>query len=165
MNPSGVRFGSADIYAVLEKCFPDEVAESLCVGQRRPQDADERVVLFVVMRAGLKLDGGLVGRIKGAVARELTKRHVPKYVFEVPEIPVCSSCPWNFVSKRMVILVMMLTLWLQVTVNGKKVEMPVKIIISGETVKPSGTLLNPQCLDHFYRYQKIEELEEPRAKL
>ncbi|TFA98824.1 Acetoacetyl-CoA synthetase [Trichoderma ghanense] len=139
LNPSGVRFGSADIYVVLEKCFPDEIAESLCVGQRRPQDGDERVVLFVVMRAGLKLDGGLVGRIKGAIARELTKRHVPKYVFEVPEIPV--------------------------TVNGKKVEMPVKKIISGERVKPSGTLLNPQCLDHFYRYQKIEELEEPRAKL
>ncbi|KAL6879250.1 acetoacetate-CoA ligase [Trichoderma novae-zelandiae] len=139
LNPSGVRFGSADIYAVLEKWFPEEIADSLCVGQRRPQDVDERVVLFVVMRPGLRLEGGLAGRIRGAVARELTKRHVPTYVFEVPEIPV--------------------------TVNGKKVEMPVKKIISGQTIKPSGTLLNPQCLDHFYRYQKIEELEEPRAKL
>lgn len=60
---------------------------------------------------------------------------------------------------------MMADLVVQVTVNGKKVEMPVKKIISGETVKPSGTLLNPQCLDHFYRYQKIEEVEEPRAKI
>src|ERR1700733_4194845 len=41
LNPSGVRFGSADIYAVMERCFPQEVAESLCVGQRRPQDHDE----------------------------------------------------------------------------------------------------------------------------
>lgn len=49
--------------------------------------------------------------------------------------------------------------------NGKKVELPVKSIISGKTIKPSGTLLNPQSLDHFYQYQKIEELEEPRAKL
>lgn len=49
--------------------------------------------------------------------------------------------------------------------NGKKVETPVKSIISGRTIKPSGTLLNPQCLQHFYQYQKIEELVEPRAKL
>ncbi|KAL7941745.1 hypothetical protein V8C42DRAFT_355202 [Trichoderma barbatum] len=139
LNPSGIRFGSADIYAVLERCFPDEIADSLCVGQRRQQDADERVVLFILMKKGLGLDAKLVRKIKDTIAKELTKRHVPKYVFEIPEIPV--------------------------TVNGKKVEMPVKSIISGKTIKPSGTLLNPQCLDHFYQYQKIEELAEPRAKL
>ena len=88
LNPSGVRFGSADIYAVLERCFPADVAESLCVGQRRPRDADERVLLFLIMRPGRRLDGAMVRRVKDAIARELTKRHVPKYVFEVPEIPV-----------------------------------------------------------------------------
>ncbi|RFU79248.1 acetoacetyl- synthase [Trichoderma arundinaceum] len=139
LNPSGVRFGSADIYAVLERCFPEEIAESLCVGQRRPEDLDESVVLFLLMKGGLKLDKKLVGRVRETIAKELTKRHVPKYIFEIPEIPV--------------------------TVNGKKVELPVKSIISGKTIKPSGTLLNPQSLNHFYRYQKIEELEEPRAKL
>ncbi|UKZ72591.1 hypothetical protein TrVFT333_000223 [Trichoderma virens FT-333] len=139
LNPSGIRFGSADIYAVLERCFPDEIADSLCVGQRRPQDLDERVVLFVLMKKGLALDAKLVRRIKDEIAKGLTKRHVPKYVFEIPEVPT--------------------------TVNGKKVEMPVKSIISGKTIKPSGTLLNPQCLEHFYQYQKIEELTEPRAKL
>lgn len=49
--------------------------------------------------------------------------------------------------------------------NGKKVELPVKKIISGETIKPSGTLLNPQSLEYYYRFQKIEDLEEPSAKL
>lgn len=53
----------------------------------------------------------------------------------------------------------------QVTVNGKKVELPVKSIISGKTVKPSGTLLNPASLDFFYRFQAIEELAELQAKL
>ncbi|KAJ4863654.1 AMP-binding enzyme domain-containing protein [Trichoderma breve] len=139
LNPSGIRFGSADIYAVLERCFPIEIADSLCVGQRRQQDLDERVVLFVLMKPGLTLDLKLVRRIKDAIAEGLTKRHVPKYVFEIPEIPT--------------------------TVNGKKVETPVKSIISGRAIKPSGTLLNPQCLQHFYQYQKIEELVEPRAKL
>ncbi|KFG85095.1 acetoacetyl-CoA synthase [Metarhizium anisopliae] len=139
LNPSGIRFGSSDIYAVLERCFPAEVAESLCVGQRRPSDLDERVVLFLIMRQGRTLDRKMVTSIKDTIARELTKRHVPRYVFQVPEIPV--------------------------TVNGKKVELPVKSIISGKTVKPSGTLLNPGSLDFFYRFQKVEELEEPLAKL
>jgi acetoacetyl-CoA synthetase len=47
----------------------------------------------------------------------------------------------------------------------KKVELPVKHIISGKTVKASGTLLNPGSLDYFYQFQEIEKLEEPRAKL
>lgn len=88
LNPSGVRFGSADIYAVMERRFAAEVAESLCVGQRRAEDADERVVLFVVMRPGHGLDGRLAARIRAAIADETSKRHVPKYVFEAPEIPV-----------------------------------------------------------------------------
>lgn len=90
LNPSGIRFGSADIYAVLEKNFAGEVAESLCVGQRRPQDLDERVYLFLFMKNGKVFDKGLEKKIKDTIARELTKRHVPKFIFEVPEIPVSS---------------------------------------------------------------------------
>ncbi|KAM5342417.1 hypothetical protein ACJ41O_013383 [Fusarium nematophilum] len=141
LNPSGIRFGSADIYAVIEGGFANEVAESLCVGQRRPKDGDESVVLFLLMREGVSFDGELEGRIRERIARELTKRHVPRYIFQVPEIPV--------------------------TVNGKKVELPVKQIISGHTVKPSGTLLNPKSLEYFYQFQKIEEVvgKGLRAKL
>lgn len=51
------------------------------------------------------------------------------------------------------------------TVNGKKVELPVKRIISGVAVKPSSTLLNPKSLDYFYRFQRIEALAGGGAKL
>ncbi|KAI6782428.1 acetoacetyl-CoA synthetase [Emericellopsis cladophorae] len=139
LNPSGVRFGSSDIYGVVEKYFADEIRESICVGQRRPQDQDERVVLFLLMREGRTLTRGLVSDIRERIAKELNKRHVPKYIFEVPDIPT--------------------------TVNLKKVELPVKHIISGRTVNPSGTLLNPQSLDFFYRFQNVEALTEPQAKL
>lgn len=92
LNPSGVRFGSADIYAVLERWFAGEVVESLCVGQRRPSDADERVVLFLLMREGSRLrEKGLEQRIREKIASDLTKRHVPQYIFEVPDIPVSLS--------------------------------------------------------------------------
>ncbi|KAF4120546.1 acetoacetyl-CoA synthetase [Geosmithia morbida] len=140
LNPSGVRFGSADIYAVVERHFAAQVRESICVGQRRPRDDDERVVLFLHMREGHSLDEALAARIRDAIAREFTKRHVPRFIFEMPEVPV--------------------------TVNGKKVELPVKHIISGRTVKPSGTLLNPQSLEYFYRFQDVEKLASgPQAKL
>ena len=37
LNPSGVRIGTAEIYSVLER-FSDIIEESICVGQRRPED-------------------------------------------------------------------------------------------------------------------------------
>lgn len=88
LNPSGVRFGSAEIYSVLEAKFTDRVTDSICVGQRRPQDQDESVVLFLMMKEGCKFDLKLVDEVKTAIRRELSARHVPKYVFQTPDIPV-----------------------------------------------------------------------------
>ncbi|KAI0119945.1 acetoacetate-CoA ligase [Nemania sp. FL0031] len=139
LNPSGVRFGSAEIYSVIERNFVDQIADSICVGQRRPQDNDESVMLFLLMRPGHKFTEKLVQDVKNAIQREMTKRHVPKYVFETPEIPT--------------------------TVNLKKVELPVKQIVSGHIIKPSGTLLNPDSLDYYYQFAKVEELVPPKAKL
>jgi acetoacetyl-CoA synthetase len=87
LNPSGVRFGSAEIYGVLENRFP-MLADSICVGQRRPQDPDESVLLFLMMKPGHKFTQKLVNDVKAAIRKELSPRHVPKYVFETPEIPV-----------------------------------------------------------------------------
>lgn len=53
----------------------------------------------------------------------------------------------------------------QTTVNLKKVELPVKQIVSGHIIKPSGTLLNPQSLDYYYQFAKVEELVPPKEKL
>lgn len=88
LNPSGVRFGSAEIYSVIERYFVDRVQDSLCVGQRRPQDEDESVLLFLLMKPGHKFDRKLAHEVKEAIRKDLSKRHVPKYVFETPEIPV-----------------------------------------------------------------------------
>ncbi|EHA52412.1 hypothetical protein MCOR27_008405 [Pyricularia oryzae] len=139
LNPSGVRFGSAEIYGVIERRFADAVVDSLCVGQRRPQDSDESVMLFLLMRPGHKLDGKLEREVRHAIGEDLSKRHVPKYIFETPEIPT--------------------------TVNLKKVELPVKQIVSGQKIKPSGTLANPKSLDFYYQFAKVEDLVAPKAKL
>lgn len=89
LNPSGIRFGSAEIYNVLETQFASEVSESICVGQRRPQDLDESVFLFVQMQPNRKFTESLVQRMRDAIRKSLSPRHVPKYIFETPEIPVC----------------------------------------------------------------------------
>lgn len=99
LNPSGVRFGSAEIYSVIERRFADRISDSLCVGQRRPTDADERVMLFLLMKPGQKFDQALVNDVKEAIRKDLSKRHVPKYIFETKEIPV-SCCPPGFVPKQ-----------------------------------------------------------------
>jgi acetoacetyl-CoA synthetase len=87
LNPSGVRFGSAEIYGVVDSAFP-MVADSICVGQRRPQDQDETVLLFLLMKPGEKFTGRLVNDMKAAIKKQLSPRHVPKYIFETPAIPV-----------------------------------------------------------------------------
>ncbi|KAH7927543.1 acetoacetate-CoA ligase [Leucogyrophana mollusca] len=131
LNPSGVRFGSGEVYTVLEH-FSEELDDALCVGQRRPQDADERVLLFLKMRQGQAFTPALVERIKNAIRTGLSPRHVPAYVFDITDIPY--------------------------TVNGKKIEIAVKQIVSGSSLKPSGTVANPESLQLYYKYRDIESL-------
>lgn len=91
LNPSGVRFGSAEIYSVIETFFGDEVADSICVGQRRPSDTDESVMLFLLMKPGKKFSDDLAKKVREKIAKECSRRHAPKYIFETPEIPVSTN--------------------------------------------------------------------------
>ncbi|KAI9697135.1 MAG: hypothetical protein M1820_007951 [Bogoriella megaspora] len=137
LNPSGIRFGSGEIYAVAEAPpFTTErgIAETLCVGRRRPNDVDEAVFLFVRMQPGRAFAGELRDSLKDAIAKALSRRHVPKFVEEVKELPV--------------------------TVNGKKVEVAVKNLISGRDVKVSSTVVNPGALEEYRKFRDLEF--EPR---
>jgi acetoacetyl-CoA synthetase len=97
LNPSGIRFGSAEIYGVVERRFADRVADSLCVGQRRPTDNDEAVMLFLLMRNGSRFDEALATEIREAIRGDLSKRHVPRWIFETPDIPVRAFPPSLFI--------------------------------------------------------------------
>lgn len=117
----GVRFGSAEIYNSLV-AFP-EVEDSLCVGQRRPQDRDERVLLFVKMKPGHRFTQQLKTAIETRIRRDLSPRHVPRLIVATPDIPM--------------------------TATGKKTEVPVKKIVSGQKIQPSSTLVNPEALKWY----------------
>lgn len=135
IDPSGVRFGSGEIYAIVETTpFTEYISNTLCVGRRRPQDADEQVFLFLTMKKGYSLTDELRQQVKKAIRTGLSPRHVPKFVIAVPDIPV--------------------------TINGKKVEVAVKNTISGKDVKPSSTVQNPESIAWFRRFRTLES--EPR---
>ena len=51
----------------------------------------------------------------------------------------------------------------QYTVNNKKIEIAVKQIVSGSTLKPSGTVANPDSLQLYYKYRHLESLPEVKS--
>ncbi len=120
LNPGGVRIGTAEIYRIVESLA--EVGDSVAV-ERLSRDGDAEVVLFVVLRDGLKLDTNLIDKIRDAIAAGATKRHVPRHVRQVTAIPY--------------------------TISGKKVEMAVRQAIHGEDVANRDALANPASLDEF----------------
>ena len=73
LNPGGVRIGTAEIYAEVEKM--PEVAECVAVGQ--DWEGDVRVVLFVALREGTVLDEALIAAIKTGIRAGSSPRHVP----------------------------------------------------------------------------------------
>ena len=119
LNPGGVRIGTAEIYRQVEQL--DEVVESLVVGQE--WDNDVRIVLFVVLREGLRLDDELIARIRGHIRRNATPRHVPARIVQVPDIPRTRS--------------------------GKIVELAVRDVIHGRPIKNKEALANPEALEYF----------------
>jgi acetoacetyl-CoA synthetase len=120
LNPGGVRIGTAEIYRVVEDI--PEIVDSLVVG-RDTADQDVEVCLFVVLRPGLKLDEALEKKIRAAIAENCTKRHVPRHIRQVNDIPY--------------------------TISGKKVELAVRQVLHGENVPNRDALKNPAALDEY----------------
>jgi acetoacetyl-CoA synthetase len=119
LNPGGVRIGTAEIYRQVEQL--DEVLEALVIGQDWQRDV--RVVLFVKLSEGAKLDDALVNRIKKQIRDSTTPRHVPDKILQVLDIPRTKS--------------------------GKIVELAVRDVVHGRPVKNLEALANPEALEHF----------------
>jgi len=129
LNPGGVRIGTAEIYRQVEQL--DEVVEALVIGQDWPPEKprDVRVVLFVQLKDGLALEEGLVARIKQQIRTHTTPHHVPDKVVQVGAIPRTRS--------------------------GKIVELAVRDVVHGRTVKNLEALANPEALN---LYRDLPEL-------
>lgn len=92
LNPNGVRFGSAEIYNLMQTF--SQVADSLCVSQTNAISCEERVVLFVKVAQGHCFDDKLIDAIKCAIRESLSPRHVPAVILPIDDIPVSThmSC-------------------------------------------------------------------------
>ncbi|KAH7914344.1 hypothetical protein BJ138DRAFT_1079714 [Hygrophoropsis aurantiaca] len=133
LNPGGIRFGSSEIYDVLDTCFgpspgrdpADTVEDFLAVGQAIDNGTDERVILFVKLQEGRTLSLEMEKRIKSEIRSRRSPRHVPARIVQIIDVPY--------------------------TLNGKRVEVPVKKIINGAPVSSINpeTLRNPECLTEF----------------
>lgn len=93
LNPSGVRFGSAELYDVVEE-MKDLVEDCIAVGQKIEGGHDERVVLFIKPKVPLTPE--IILRIRKSISVALSPRHVPAIIVECHQIPVSdrvlSSC-------------------------------------------------------------------------
>ncbi|GLK75713.1 acetoacetate-CoA ligase [Methylopila jiangsuensis] len=119
LNPGGVRIGTAEIYAQVEKM--EEIVEALAIGQ--DFDGDVRVVLFVRLAPGAELSDDLAKRMKTRIREGASPRHVPAKIVAVADIPRTKS--------------------------GKIVELAVREVVHGRPVKNKEALANPDALDLF----------------
>ena len=119
LNPGGVRIGTAEIYREVEQL--EDVVEALAIGQQ--WEGDVRIVLFVVLRQGVTLDGALEAKIRSRIRANATPRHVPARIVRVTDIPRTRS--------------------------GKITEIAVRDVVHGRAVKNKEALANPEALEQF----------------
>ena len=105
----------------------DEVLDSLVV---HLEEQDE-LLLFVVLRPGVELDADLEAKIKRALRDSLSPRHAPDTVVAIPAIPR--------------------------TLTGKKLEVPVKRILTGAQVSEvaaSDALVDPSSIEPIAEFAR-----------
>jgi acetoacetyl-CoA synthetase len=125
LNRGGIRMGTSEFYRVVE-AFP-EISDSLVVDTGR-LGAEGRLILYVVPAAGYELHEDLAARLRAALRAQLSPRHVPDEIHQVPGIPR--------------------------TLSGKKLEVPVRKILLGtapERAADLNALADPDVLRYFVR--------------
>ena len=131
LNRQGVRMGSADIYEVVERL--PEIRESLVVGVEQP-DGGYWMPLFVHLAPQAVLDDDLRDRIKQVLRTQLSPRHVPDEIIEVPGVPH--------------------------TLTGKRIEVPVKRLLQGV---PTDKAVNPGSVDDVDLLRFYADLARQRS--
>lgn len=106
LNRGGIRMGTAEFYGLIEGF--QEIADSLVI-DTSALGRDGELLVFVVPAPGATVGQALIDRINASIRKELSPRHVPNRFVVVPEIPR--------------------------TMNGKKLEVPVRKLLVGGSMK------------------------------
>jgi acetoacetyl-CoA synthetase len=127
LNPGGVRIGTAEIYRIVESLA--DIDECVAIGQE--WNADTRIVLFVKLGAGRRLDDSLQELIRSRLRERASPRHVPARILQVLEVPR--------------------------TISGKISEIAVREVVHGRPVNNLGALANPDALEYFKDRAELEQ--------
>ena len=131
LNRGGVRMGTAEFYRVVEAF--DEVVDSLVIDTSGAAGGEGELLCFVVLAEGAQL-ADVEPALRAQLRAELSPRHVPNRFLVVDEVPQ--------------------------TLNGKKLEVPVKKILAGadpERAVSRDALRNPAALDPFVQLSRGAE--------
>ncbi|WP_306133003.1 acetoacetate--CoA ligase [Roseivivax marinus] len=126
LNPGGVRIGTAEIYAEVEKFT--QIRDAVVIGHDVGDDV--RVVLFVSLIPPASLTEQLVLEIKRAIRTGSSPRHVPSLILSVHDIPRTRS--------------------------GKISELAVRDVVHGRPVTNMESLENPDALDCFRNVKELQ---------
>jgi len=124
LNRGGIRSGTAEFTTIVEAVAG--VTDSLVVHCEDPDGGPGELVLMVEVAGGGVLDDALADRIRTALREQLSPRHVPDRIVAVPGVPR--------------------------TISGKKVEVPVKHLLTGgdpDTVVSRDALADPDSWDRL----------------
>ena len=126
LNPGGVRIGTAEIYRQVEAF--NVITEALVIGQNWKDDV--RIVLFIRLADGAKLNNKLKKDINSAIRQGASPRHIPAFIIAVPDIPRTRS--------------------------GKITELAVRDIIHQRPVKNTEALANAEALAYFKNLPELQ---------
>src|SRR5699024_12452980 len=125
---SGIRIGTYQGYGAVDQM--PEIVDVLIV-EIPVEDADSIVPLFVILKDDYTLTDTIEQAIKQHIRENCSPRHAPTHIYAVEDLPQ--------------------------TLNGKKLEIPVKRILMGEAVDQvvnKDSLANPEALEYFIDFAK-----------
>lgn len=128
INRGGIRIGTSEIYRAVDHV--DVVTDSLIV-DIPTGNGDSIVPLFVTMKEGATLTDDIKREITQQIRNYCSPRHAPTDIYKVDDLPK--------------------------TLNGKKLEIPIKRILMGEQVEDVvnvDSLANAEALDYFINFAK-----------
>jgi acetoacetyl-CoA synthetase len=133
----GVRMGSGEIYGAVEDL--PEILDSLIVGVDLPEGG-YYMPLFVVVKEDVNFNDELKAKINQKIRTSLSPRHVPDDIYAVPSIPR--------------------------TLNAKKLEVPVKKILTGVPVEKAAnvdSMSDPEAITYFVELAKTLKAKRGEA--
>jgi acetoacetyl-CoA synthetase len=123
INRNGVRMGTSEIYAAVERL--DEVLDSMVIELERG-NGESDLVMFLVLRERAELDDALRVKLANSIRSSLSPRFVRDRIINAPGIPR--------------------------TLSGKKQELPIKRLFQGRPIDKiinREAMANPEVLDWY----------------